>query len=110
MPVIQKQIVIPANSTNENIIAGSQYEFARRRCVISGGITCNTAGVKGNINSGGDVVMEQFDIKVQAAYPVIPDDFVFQDVMEVGDRLSIPVQNPTGGAVTVFAIIQIQDL
>lgn len=110
MPVIQRQVVIPANSTNENVLAGSQYEFARRRCIISGGLTTNTAGVVANINSGGDVVMEQFPIKVQAQFPVIPDDFVFQDVMEVGDRLSIPVQNPTGGAVTVFVVVQIQDI
>jgi len=110
MPVIQRQVTIPANSTNENIIAGSQYEFARRRCVISGGINASAAGLVANINSGGDVVMEQFPVKVQAQYPVIPDDFVFQDVMEVGDRLSIPVQNTTGAGVIALVIIQIQDL
>lgn len=110
MPVIQRAVVIPANSTNDNIIAGSQYEFARRRCIISGGIVASAAGLVANINSGGDVVMEQFPLKALADFPVIPDDFVFTDVMEVGDRLSIPVQNTTAGALTARVIIQIQEV
>jgi len=111
MPVIQRQVSIAANSINENILAGSQYEFARRRCIISGGIVAAAAGVISNINSGGDVVMEQFPLKISATdFPVIPDDFVFTDVMEVGDRLSIPCQNTTGAAIVVRAIIQIQEI
>jgi hypothetical protein len=111
MPVIQRQVSIAANSTNENIIAGSQYEFARRRCVISGGIVAAATGLVANVNAGGDVVMEQFPVKISATdFPVIPDDFVFTDVMEQGDRLSIPVQNTTVGAIVVRVIIQIQDI
>lgn len=110
MPVIQRAVVIPANSTVENVIAGSQYEFARRRCIISGGIVGETAGLVGTINSGGDVVMEQFPLKALASFPVIPDDFVFTDVMEQGDRLSIAVQNTTGANIPCRVIIQIQDV
>lgn len=110
MPVIQRQLTIAANTTNENIIAGSQYEFARRRCIISGGIVASAAGLVANINSGGDVVMEQFPVGIKATFPVIPDEFVFTDVMEVGDRLSIPVQNTTGGNLDVRVIIQVQEL
>jgi len=111
MPVIQRQVSIAANSINENIIAGSQYEFARRRCVISGGIVGAAAGLLANINSGGDVVMEQFPLQIKAAdFPIIPDEFVFTDVMEVGDRLSIPVQNTTAAPIVVRVIIQVQDI
>lgn len=110
MPVIQRAVTIAANVTNDNIIAGSQYEFARRRCIISGAVVGSATGLVANINSGGDVVMEQFPLKILDAFPVIPDDFVFQDVMEVGDRLSIPVQNTTGGTLVARVIIQIQDI
>lgn len=111
MPVIQRQVSIPANSTLENIVAGSQYEFARRRCVISGGIVGAAAGLLANVNSGGDVVMEQFPLQIKATdFPIIPDEFVFTDVMEAGDRLSIPVQNTTGGAIVARIIVQIQDI
>lgn len=110
MPVIQRYVSIPAGTTNENILAGSQYEFARRRCIISGGILGAAAGLVANINSGGDVVMEQFPVSVKAGFPVIPDDFVFTDVMEVGDRLSIPVQNTTAGPIGCAVIIQVQEI
>ncbi len=111
MPVIQRQVSIAANTTNENILAGSQYEFARRRSVISGGIVAAAAGVIANINSGGDVVMEAFPVQIKATdFPIIPDEFVFTDVMEAGDRLSIPVQNTTGAAIVVRTIIQIQEI
>ncbi len=111
MPVIQRQVSIPANSTLENIVAGSQYEFARRRCIISGGMVGAAAGLLANVNSGGDVVMEQFPLQIRAAdFPVIPDEFVFTDVMEAGDRLSIPVQNTTAGAIVARVIIQIQEI
>jgi len=110
MPTIQRFVSIAAGTTNENLIAGSQYEFARRRCVVSIGLNGSALGLIGQINSGGDVVAEQFPISGLNRVPVIPDDIAFQDVMEAGDRLSIPVQNPTGGALGVFVQVQIQDL
>jgi len=110
MPTIQRTVAIAAGATNENIIAGSQYEFARRRCVISVGMNGSAAGLVGQINSGGDVVAEQFPLSALNRIPVIPDDIAFQDVMEPGDRLSIPVQNPTGGALSVLVLVQIQDI
>lgn len=110
MPTIQRAVSIPANSTNENIISGSQYEFAKRRCAISGGLVGAAAGLIGNVNSGGDVVMEPAPLQVLANdFPIIPDNIAFNDVMEQGDRLSIPVQNTTGGAIIARVLIQIQD-
>lgn len=110
MPVIQRSVSLAAGVTNENIIAGSQYEFARRRCIISGGILADAAGCIAQVNSGGDVVMEQFPVSAKAGFPVIPDDFVFTDVMEAGDRLSIPVQNTDVNTRVVKVIIQVQDV
>lgn len=110
MPVIQRAVVVAANSTNENVLAGSQYEFARRRCLVSIGIMQSAAGLRANINSGGDVVAEVFEPQVAARFPIIPDEMYYNDVMEAGDRLSIPVQNTTAGNLTAFTIVQIQDL
>lgn len=110
MPVIQRAVSIPANSTNENILAGSQYEFARRPCLVSIGIQTTAAGLIANINSGGDVVAEAFPVPAVAGMPVIPDNMYYNDVMETGDRLSIPVQNTTAGALVASVLVQIQDV
>lgn len=110
MSNITAQVVIPANTINPNIIAGSQFEFANRRRVMSAVITAGAAGILANINSGGDVVAEQFSVPIKANYPIIPDEMYYNDVQEVGDRLSIPVQNTTAAPITVFAQIQFTDL
>jgi len=110
VPNITRQVSIPANSTVQNVIEGSQYEFAQRRRVMSMGITCASAGLLANINSGGDVVAEQFPVPVKATYPIIPDEMYYNDVQERGDRLSIPVQNTTGGALVALVQIQFTDL
>ena len=110
MPVIQRSISLAAGAINENAVSGSQYEFARRRCLISGGILASAGGVLANVSSGGDVVMEQFPVATGAGFPIIPDNMVFNDVMEAGDRLSIPLQNTTAGPLNVQILIQIQDL
>jgi hypothetical protein len=110
MPTIQRAVSIPANSTVDNIIGGSQYEFAKRRCAISGGLVAAAAGLIGNVNSGGDVVMEPAPLQVLATdFPIIPDNINFNDVMEASDRLTITVQNTTGAAIVARVLIQIQD-
>lgn len=110
MPVIQRKVTIAGNTSIDNLVAGSQYEFARRRCIISGAIVADAAGIVGQVSSGGDIVMEQFPLAVRTGFPVIPDDFVFTDVMEVGDRLTVPIQNTVAGARDVSLIIQIQEI
>jgi len=113
MPVIQRTVTIAANSINQNVIEGSQYEFARRRQVISMGMLASAAGLLANINAGGDVVAEQFPVDIGApanAFPVIPDEFPFNDVMEAGDRLSIPCQNTTAGAIDLRIIVILTDI
>lgn len=110
MPVIRRRVSIAANSTNENVIAGSQYEFAKGNQIVSIGMTTTAAGLTALINSGGDVVAESFPVAISAASPVIPDDFYFTDVMQFGDRLSIPCTNSTGGALVLDLVVQIQDI
>lgn len=110
MPVIQRSGAIAAGQTLQNAVSGSQYEIASRRCVISIGITASAGGLLANVSSGGDIVAEQFPVDATAAWPVIPDQFVFNDVMEALDRLTIPIANPTAGPINYFLIVQIQYL
>jgi len=110
VPNITKELSVAANSIVDNVISGSQYEFANKRRIMSMGITAAAAGMLCNINSGGDVVAESFSVPVKATYPIIPDEMYYNDAQERGDRLSVPVQNTTGGAITVRVQIQFQDL
>lgn len=107
MPMILRSPSIAANSTNENIIAGSAFEFARARGVVSIGICAAAAAMICNIQAGGDVVAEAFELPVETRYPIIPDEFYFVDAVEQADRIVERVQNTTGGPIIARSVTQL---
>lgn len=107
MPMILREVSIAANTTNENIIAGSAFEFARGRGVLSVGIVAAATGCIGNIQAGADIVAEAFPLPIKTTYPVVPDEFYFTDVVEQGDRIVERVQNTTAGALVVRSVTQL---
>lgn len=110
MPVIQREVVVAAGALNENIFAGSAFEFARQPQVVSLGIAQSATGGFCTIQSGGDVIAEEFSPSVLTRYPIIPDEMYYNDVQAAGDRLVMRFRNPTAGALTVRAIAQVQPL
>lgn len=108
MPVIQREVSIPAGGVNDNLFAGSAFEFARQNQVVSIGVTQSATGMFATITSGGDIIAEEFSPSVLTRFPIIPDEMYYNDVMAPGDRLVMRVRNPTGGALTARAIAQIQ--
>lgn len=107
MPVIMKETSVGATSSNDNLVSGSAFEFARTRQIVSIGITASATGSFVTIQSGSDVVLEESPPYVAAVFPVIPDQMFYTDVMEAGDRLVIKARNPTAGAITLRTIVQI---
>lgn len=111
MPVIQKEISVPANGSVENVLSGSAFEFLRSNSVVSIGITSQAAGVVANIQSGADIVLEESPVQVKAdSFPIIPDEMYYNDVGVLGDRLVIRARNTTGSAVVARAIVQVTPL
>jgi len=110
MPVIQKEVSVGAGATNENLLSGSAFEFARQNSLVSMGITASATGGFVTIQSGSDIVLEESPPAVQTRFPVIPDEMYYSDVAAAGDRLVVRVRNPTGGAVTFRLIAQVTPL
>lgn len=106
MPVIQRTTSIAANSVNDNVVAGSAFEFARQRQIVSIGTVQSATGLFVFISSGADVIAEEFEPQIKTSYPVIPDEMYYTDVMEAGDRLVIRARNSTAGALTLRTIVQ----
>jgi len=110
MPVIQNQVTVAAGAVNNNLVSGSAYEFARRRQVVSIGLTQSATGGFATIQAGADVIAEEFPPAIKTTYPIIPDEMYYTDVMEVGDRLVIRYRNPTAGALVCSFVVQIQEV
>lgn len=106
MPMIMIEESIAAGAVNANLVAGSAFEFARARQVVSLGVVQSATGMFATIQAGGDVIAEEFSLPILTTYPIIPDNMYFTDIMEAGDRLVIRVRNPTGGALIARAAVQ----
>lgn len=110
MPVIQRNTSIAANATNDNIVSGSAFEFARQNQVVSIGMCQSATGLFAFISSGADVIAEEFEPVIQTRFPLIPDEMYYNDVMAVGDRLVIRARNSTAGALTLKTVVQVSPL
>jgi hypothetical protein len=106
MPMILVESSIAAGAVNNNLVSGSAYEFARSRQIVSLGVVQSATGMFCTIQSGADIVAEEFSLPILTTYPIIPDNMYFTDLMEQADRLVIRVRNPTAGALTARAVIQ----
>lgn len=109
MPSIVKETSVGIGAVVDNMFAGSAYEFANRRRVASVGLTAAATGSFATLQSGPDIVAEEFAPIVKTVMPVIPDDFFFNDVMDLGDRLVLRIRNPTAGAIIHRAVANLTD-
>lgn len=110
MPSIVRERTLAAGATEDNLFSGSAYEFANRNRVASIGITAAATGTFATLQSGPDIVAEEFAPVVKTVMPVIPDDFFFNDVMGIGDRLVLRIRNPTGAGVVHRGVANLTDL
>ena len=110
MPVIMRETTVAAGQVNENLLAGSAFEFARQNALVSMGLNASATGGFATINSGGDVIAEEFAPPIASVYPIIPDGMYFSDVAAAGDRLVVRYRNPTGGALVVRVVCQVTPL
>jgi len=99
---IQKRVQIGATSTNANILSGSIFEFLPADMVLNLGFVMEGAGLLVTILRNGEIIAEDVVPNIGAAattMPKIPDDYmVTEEPFLAGDRLTVKVQNTSGGA------------
>jgi hypothetical protein len=108
MPVIMIETSVAAGAVNNNLVSGSAFEFARQRSIVSIGVVQSATGGFATITAGPDVIAEEFSVPILTTFPIIPDNMYFTDYMDPGDRLVIRYRNPTAGALTARAAVQMQ--
>jgi hypothetical protein len=107
MPVIQSSVSVAANSVNDNVLQGSQYEFLPYDAMLEFGLCGSAAGLAADVFSGQDVLAENMSLNAQNRIPTYPDDFNLNDVAAAGERVKVRVRNTTGGALTAFYSVKI---
>lgn len=108
MPTLMRTTTFGGAGTNPNVNAGSIFETARRRWVLSMGIVQTVTANFAGINVGPDVVAEEHEPFVLAAvYPLIPDHFYYTDVADPGDKVVMFVRATV--AVTFRSVVIIAE-
>ncbi len=107
MPVIQNSVSVAANATNDNVIAGSQFEFLPYNAFLEFGLVASAAGLVADVYSGADTVAESFALSTANRFPIYPDDYPLNDVAAAGERVKVRVRNTTGGALTAFYSVKV---
>ena len=105
MPTERRSIVLGAGATNNNILAGSIYEFMSRptRVIVASSSTLPTTGVGVNFGSRtmSQVANTLSPVQVAANLgPVIPDDVIVDDIAMPGERIVIALQDGGAGSTT----------
>ena len=85
MPMIRKEVVVAANTTVDNIVAGSIYEFMPWNAQLNIGSQASATGLVVTLNSGSDTILEESPVPIQNRFPIIPDDMDVSDVAAAGD-------------------------
>lgn len=113
MPLIQGSASIPASGVNDNVLAGSQYEYLPFNAMLEIGLNGDTNGadLRVDVFSGSDVLLENAPMSVQNRVPVYPDDFSLVDAAAAGERVKIRVRNTSAaGARVIFFSVRIAPL
>jgi hypothetical protein len=109
MPIIQASASIPGVSSNDNLLAGSQWEFLPYDSRLDFGLNgdANGADLRIDVYSGTDVLAEGLIPSVQNRAPLWPDDYALNDVAAAGERIKIRVRNLNAVARTLFYAVRI---
>lgn len=107
MPMIQLTGSVAANSVNDNVLSGSQFEYVPYHAALEFGIVGSATGLQADVYSGSDMVCESLAVSTQNRFPVFPDDYPLTDIAAAGERLKVRVRNTTGGALTWFLGVRI---
>lgn len=110
MPVIQGSTSVPLSGVNDNVLTGSQFEYLPFNAALEFGLNgdANGADMRVDVFSGQDILMENAPLNTRNAMPIVPDDYILNDVAAAGERLKIRVRNTSGAAArTIFWSVRI---
>lgn len=108
---IQGVTNLAAGAANNNVLAGSAFEFVSRQSIVRFYVVGDAAGAaRATIQSGSDVMMEESPISRANRFPQAKDDLTAEDVAMPGDRLKLALRNTGAGAIDVFWAVEIYEM
>lgn len=107
---MEVEVSIAANSTNDNVFNGKQYQTIPFNAMLTLLDTGSAAGLKRSLSVGGTSVLDGGFVSITNRKPLEPDDTVIKNVEAyAGMQVFTPVQNTTAGALTFRGTLLIEE-
>lgn len=103
---IQTSAAVAANTVNDNVLAGNQYEFAPTRSIVEFGVVGSATGLEVDVLIGSRSIVTRMLPSIQNRFAIYPDDFPLKGAALAGERIIVRVRNTTGGALTAFVSVK----
>lgn len=113
MPAIQGSVSVALSSVNDNVLAGSQFEFLPYNASLEFGLNgdANGGDLRVDVYSGSDVLLENAPMSIINRIPLYPDDFILTDVAAAGERIKIRCRNTSAAAArTLFFSVRVSPI
>lgn len=109
MPVAQGTTATAAGGTTANVLNGETVEFVERPSRVRFYITAEAAGEsRVQIKFGSREVLSEAPVSRQARPPLVPDDFLMEDIGMPGERIIVRHRNTGAGSNTLFWRVEVQ--
>ncbi len=98
---------IAANSTSANVLGGNLYEFPPFPAVVEFGVEASAQGLQVSITTGTDIIAQSMAVPIANRAPIYPDDFVLNDVIRGGERITIIYQNVIAAPLNAWTTVKL---
>lgn len=109
--IAQNTTSIAANSTNKNVLSGETYERLPYDCLVYVGLSASATGLVVSYLIGGVGIAVNIGPSLANRAPQYPQDYPIRG-QEGGDgkQQILSVQNTTAGALSLFWIVEMEEL
>jgi len=100
-------VSVAAGANSGNVLAGRLFEFLERPSVVRVFPVGSAIGLQCTFNVGGEVFIQGEEISGANRFPTRNEDLLGEGVGGAGERIVISFFNPTGGALTIFLVVDV---
>jgi len=109
--IVQRLLSIAANAVDTVVYDGSRYERPPIDCILDVLETASAAGLTAQVYVDQENIAPPGAVKIANRIPQVPQDISVENVEVAQDKLiQVLVSNSTGGALTYFGRIELEEL
>lgn len=103
---IQRSDSVLTAVTNDNILAGNQFEFAPVNAIVEVALNASATGFEVDILVGARSIVTRMIPLIKTTAPIYPDDFLVRFPAIRGERIIIRLRNTSGGTLTMLSTVR----